>query len=170
MKGILRKYLMRNVFDLLFLKQSLQRNKTVESIEDTQLMVSFINSSNFDEWIYHKFRVIKDTPEGLLLDSLGLNENELESYFRAFTIDLVMNFERIYMKERSNEDFMFDPYRIKRYIDNITLEKFCNLETDAEFQLMVRSMVDMYMDHIVCFAMMFMGIFGLIAGSIKAFS
>ncbi|XP_057291034.1 uncharacterized protein LOC130613717 [Hydractinia symbiolongicarpus] len=156
------------VFDDKFIRQYLKRAKNVSDTENAAEAVSFVRSLKCSDFIEEKCTQLLNSPEGLILDSLGIDCNEVRSYLKQTVVDLVFMVQEN-VKTTNYENNEYDPVTFKRNITNILTERLSNVY-ERDMNMLMRGTIQAYVDAVVAMVCVMMGVVGVIVGCITLFA
>ncbi|XP_065675029.1 uncharacterized protein LOC124809235 isoform X2 [Hydra vulgaris] len=160
---IVRQFL-DEIFSEEYIWQYNKRTKFSQDNNNSQILVSFLESNEFDNWISKKFQSMLNTPQGVLLDVLDIDHDEACSTFKFFIMKTVLEFPK-QISELWNHSSQRQS--LKSHINNVLLERL-NSDSIGVNQL-AQQMVVLQIDYIVIFVTVVMGIFGGIFGNVITF-
>ncbi|XP_047129106.1 uncharacterized protein LOC124809235 isoform X2 [Hydra vulgaris] len=160
---IVRQFL-DEIFSEEYIWQYSKRTKFFQDNNNSQTLVSFLESNEFDNWISKKFQSMLNTPQGVLLDVLDIDHDEACSTFKFFIMKTVLEFPK-QISELWNHSSQRQS--LKSHINNVLLER---LSSDSiGVNQLTQQMVVLQIDYIVIFVTLVMGIFGGIFGTVITF-
>jgi len=168
LKTLLKRYLLQHIFNFPFLKQFLRRMRTADQVDERQSIVTFLGSSTFNDWTLKKFESLKASPEGIIMDSIGINHDELETYYRSYILDVLIEFQKLYLK-KDTVDKSHDPYQLLTQVESIILEKLSNTNINTGFRSMIHDMMDAHLDLFVFCMTLTMAFLGTLFGLLQAY-
>jgi len=162
-KDLIKAFVTSHIFNAKYLNDYLNRAKSVNDNETGQIFVRFVESNKFDELLHGIIENLLTSTEGVLLQSMGVEEQSLKSHAKSILLDvLVLFFQQVPLSYTRNATY--NPQFFKHHIERLVNEQLTYTHTSTT-NLFIKKLVWQHFNDLVSLVWFIMALFGACVGS-----